>query len=249
MKKVITMLFVLSGVAAAETVDLLTNSGDWTCSNTSITSNVLQGTGHWGKGYASYSLNTPITLNFDMTLELSYTITFTNMADVAATVALHSNSDVLAFGAKTYNGSGKDAPLCIGYSTENAAINADAITFGQGYGYIFSSYTETEKTAGITKNYDGTSVSHSIMERITWSDNEQKYVATIFVDGDKAGEQILGSSYTLEKITVTSEGNQDGGWRSQPAFSNMQLNVIPEPTTATLSLLALAGLASRRRRR
>lgn len=248
MKKVITMLFVLSGVAAAETIDLLASPGSWTFSNTSLSDGVLQGSGHWKQGYASYSLNTPITLNFDMTLELSYTITFTNMADVAATVALHSNSDVLAFGAKTYNGSGIDAPLCIGYSTQNDAVNANAITFGNGYGYTFSSYTETEKTAGITSNYDGTSVSHSIMERITWRDNEQKYVATIFVDGDKAGEQILGSSYTLEKITVASAGNNND-WRSQPAFSNMQLNVIPEPTTATLSLLALAGLAARRRRR
>ena len=31
-------------------------------------------------------------------------------------------------------------------------------------------------------------------------------------------------------------------------FSNMSIKAIPEPATATLSLLALAGLAARRRR-
>ena len=34
-----------------------------------------------------------------------------------------------------------------------------------------------------------------------------------------------------------------------PVITNMTVNIIPEPATATLSLLALAGLAARRRRR
>ena len=34
-----------------------------------------------------------------------------------------------------------------------------------------------------------------------------------------------------------------------PIVSSMKINLVPEPTTATLSLLALAGLAARRRRK
>ncbi|MCI7005410.1 MAG: hypothetical protein MR890_08365 [Akkermansia muciniphila] len=78
MKKTIATLLVLCGISAAETTDLLTSSTGWTLSNTSISKGVLQGTGHWTSGYADYTLGTPITLNFNMTLELSYTMTFLN---------------------------------------------------------------------------------------------------------------------------------------------------------------------------
>ena len=119
-----------------------------------------------------------------------------------------------------------------------------------GYGYIFTdgSYTQTEKTAGIADKTDGSTSSRVIREIITWNDDAQKFVATIYVDGDVAGTQDLGSSYTLNKISVASAGNNNE-WQSQPSFSNMQLTVVPEPTTATLSLLALMGLAARRRRK
>ena len=253
MKKTIIALMALAGVAAAETTDLLASDANWNFSNSdqiSIKDGVLDNTGHWNRGYANYELPNAITLNSNLSLELSYTMTFTNTSDVAATVALHSSSDVLAFGAKTYNGSGNDAPLYIGYTTAADAISANAITFVDktAYGYIFDSATDTGKTAGIQSHKDGTTVSHNITETIAWDNTEQKFVATISIDGEVAKTQILGDSYTLEKISVTTAGN-NVDWRSQPLFSNMQLKVIPEPTTATLSLLALAGLAARRRRK
>ena len=39
-----------------------------------------------------------------------------------------------------------------------------------------------------------------------------------------------------------------GGSSTNSTLSNMSIKAIPEPATATLSLLALAGLAARRRR-
>ena len=250
MKKTIIALMALAGVAAAETTDLLASDANWKFSDSdiSIKDGVLDNTGHWNRGYANYVLPNAITLNSNLSLELSYTITFTNSSDVAATVALHSSSDVLAFGAKTYNGGNNDAPLYIGYTTAADAINANAITF-QGkdaYGYNFASATiDTGKTVSVAW---AAAVSHDIMETIAWDDTKQKFIATISIDGKVAGTQILGDSYTLEKISVATAGNNTG-WRSQPSFSNMQLKVIPEPATATLSLLALAGLAMRRRRK
>lgn len=254
MKKTIAMLFCLSVIAAAKTVSPLdsANSDNWTFSNNdiSIADGVLKNTGHWNSGWADYKFDTAITLNSNMTLELNYIMTFYEASDVAATVAMHSTSDVLAFGVKTYNGGSNDAPFCIGYSTDSVAISANAVTFNQGYGYIFTLFTETDNTAGIIKTDadDITSVSRAIKETITWSEEDQKYVATLYVDGAVAGTQTLGDSYTLEKLSFTTAGNGNM-WSSQPSYSNIQISVIPEPTTATLSLLALAGLAARRRRK
>ncbi|MBR5330756.1 MAG: PEP-CTERM sorting domain-containing protein [Akkermansia sp.] len=256
MKKTFITLLALAGVAMGETTDLLASSADWTLSSISLNDGVLKSDSHWGGPYAYYTLDTPITLNSNTSLELSYTMSFETCSDVGGTVTLHSSSDVLAFGAKTWNGSANDAPFCIGYSTNADAINANAITFTQGKNsYKLTSYTETDKTVGLTEQSDEngeihTKVSHTIKETITWSDVEQKFVATIYIDGAEAGTQIMGDSYVLNKISVVSEGDS---WKnSQPAFSNMQLtistNAVPEPATATLSLLALAGLAARRRR-
>ena len=147
-------------------------------------------------------------------------------------------------------GGNNDAPFCIGYSTDSTAINADAVTFAasNGYGYIFNTYNETAITAGIKGKQDGSTVSHIIKESITWDDVSQKFVATIYVDGTEAGQQTMGDSFVLDKISVATAGNNNS-WQSQPSYSNMLLKVVPEPTTATLSLLALAGLAARRRRK
>ena len=52
---------------------------------------------------------------------------------------------------------------------------------------------------------------------------------------------------------VTIEGggaptNNDNNWKTA-TMSNLTVAIVPEPATATLSLLALAGLAARRRRK
>ena len=50
----------------------------------------------------------------------------------------------------------------------------------------------------------------------------------------------------LADVTVTL---QDGTGSTKSVAASTVAKVIPEPTTATLSLLALAGLAMRRRRK
>ena len=44
-------------------------------------------------------------------------------------------------------------------------------------------------------------------------------------------------------LTMAQGGTAKNGWQT------LSYVVVPEPTTATLSLLALAGLAARRRRK
>ena len=76
------------------------------------------------------------------------------------------------------------------------------------------------------------------------------HVITLFVDGQLALEtEVFTREYKQSWITSYTFGGDgiDG------TFSNVSFHrgaiMVPEPTTATLSLLALAGLAARRRRR
>ena len=87
-----------------------------------------------------------------------------------------------------------------------------------------------------------------------------------FVANEKAGE-IIGGTLTAtaggmnfsvavsEAVTLTKTdgiriwSNGAKEHYTQLSLSSLSNNVIPEPTTATLSLLALAGLAARRRRK
>ena len=59
----------------------------------------------------------------------------------------------------------------------------------------------------------------------------------------RSSSALVGTSGDLKLLTNTDAAT------SSHTFANMSIKAIPEPTTATLSLLALAGLAARRRRR
>lgn len=88
------------------------------------------------------------------------------------------------------------------------------------------------------------------------------YVLAPFADGGVTGETISGAqmtinfdeplelvdnqTYTLKLEIARSQGNTSGFF---VGLGNVALKTIPEPTTTTLSLLALAGLALHRRRK
>lgn len=52
----------------------------------------------------------------------------------------------------------------------------------------------------------------------------------------------------VQFVNIDAEGNRVAQGETI-ALANTTARIIPEPTTATLSLLALAGLAMRRRRK
>ena len=60
------------------------------------------------------------------------------------------------------------------------------------------------------------------------------------------GEDVNAAELALKLDGITYNYAGTVGSNGAPTFS---INIVPEPTTATLSLLALAGLAARRRRR
>ncbi len=73
-------------------------------------------------------------------------------------------------------------------------------------------------------------------------------------DEDKDGDGYMGQVVTLSTVDGVLEtaswykGNMNGGG-AETAMQAYFNPLVPEPTTATLSLLALAGLAARRRRK
>ena len=83
---------------------------------------------------------------------------------------------------------------------------------------------------------------------------------TLFVDGEQAGYTTITSAdqYSASKLIKRFKfGGKLNGTNNNANIilhdaqfvSGLTTQIIPEPTTATLSLLALAGLAARRRRK
>ncbi len=90
--------------------------------------------------------------------------------------------------------------------------------------------------------------------------NDGKGNFTLYVDGKLADSTIIadagsiGSNKLVKQFTFGGR-NGSGNNKANVIFHDVQFvnglvtQIVPEPTTATLSLLALAGLAARRRRK
>ncbi len=76
---------------------------------------------------------------------------------------------------------------------------------------------------------------------------------TVSVNGVATGYGVLGDGVTGNITDFTLGGDQNGYYKINEVVHSASWSIltpaVPEPTTATLSLLALAGLAARRRRK
>ena len=117
--------------------------------------------------------------------------------------------------------------VALGVALENAA---DAITL---------SFTTSNKLGYSLWSYNGTTATATELIGNTFSDaGDVSFTYTGFVEPTQ-----LFVVWTANH----SGGNAGGG--TAVNVSNIGISYIPEPATATLSLLALAGLAARRRRK
>ncbi len=224
MKKTIIALQALAGVAAAQvTIDLTPTAISTEQNFNGISATDVQ----------DYALN-------------SWNGTWEN-SNLANQVGITDGGLSLQIGAYASNNAGgnyaavkfeADTPLTLSFDFENTSSWGDSI----------ANFTCTYTCTVYGFESDGSS-----SEIGTWSEN---------INGSSITTAYAKSpEITLQKGDYTSYGiifrsmetsSLGGGAGMAMKISNIKVtaeNLVPEPTTATLSLLALAGLAARRRRR
>lgn len=254
MKKTLIALFALATCVQAvetqtETTHLLASTDNWTLTHDGgaydttpvidTANETITHSGHWNKGVAIYTFEEAIILDAPAhAITLSYTMTPRAADNMVGALAMYADDCVIAAGVFTYG-----STYSVGYSNASAALTSQEILLGNGgsadHAYVMSGGEVTSLEA-ITANV-GVVYSHTI----AWDDTENAFVLTTKKDDSVVLTQKLGETYTLNKISFVTDGSST----TSPTLSGLTLAVTaPEPATATLSLLALAGLAARRRR-
>ena len=245
MKKTLITLMALVGMAgAAEYNNLLSSSDGWTSyhwySNTSTEKEKgtyinteeekFVGSGGWDYTSIKYTFDDVITLDsVNNTLEFSYTL---YVGDNACSTV-------------TFIGSDKAIVTGVGGYSDQKGVGFGTTATTTGKFYNFKDETNgghTVKTDSWTKvyNYSTLPLTADVTGCVTFDGSE--YTLTLSC-GESTNTLSLGKSFDVQSLVIS--GNGSGGAN----VSNLKLAVVPEPATATLSLLALAGLAARRRRK
>ena len=122
--------------------------------------------------------------------------------------------------------------IAVGLATDGA-IESITLTFTSNLnvGYSLWSYDSETSTATELFKYVNTGVSGTVTETYNASEVDASNLFVVWTANPTNGAASGGTKITISGIDVSYT----------PA--------VPEPTTATLSLLALAGLAARRRRK
>ncbi len=161
--------------------------------------------------------------------------------------------------------------LAAGVSTGvNGLVGSYEKETGWDYNYLFNAtYTTSNPQLHALSSIDMSTITSAA---VTFSNEDKTGITTFLtlIDAENAVTTLYGRSNglrsstnglgALESITfdtsfVTSlslmEDNcqSNAGYVNEVAISEHKLAAVPEPATATLSLLALAGLAARRRRK
>lgn len=231
MKKTLTALLALSGVALAEDPTMTLND---------ITSSVT-GQNWGGTGYM---------------LTLMDAAEFSTLINSTETVSLLSfslsNSQNVGVGLVTNTFKGV---------TASAGSEVPGTTYWSMN--VFSSLQTTFSTS-VLENIDQVGIAMTYDRKDTASEGAtngiQLIVYTLGKDGS-VSDAYVGNANAVRWAGSTVNGaaiNTDyfdsvdvyiGDWTTDGVKNQLKSMLIPEPTTATLSLLALAGLAARRRRK
>ena len=245
MKKTLIALMALAGLAGAETASLTQeNASGWVVATGSGTSN-------WTMDGLTVSTDTEGDIIFtgDIATRVSLTNTRT-VTVIAFTLDLSKISTPTGTAAQVLTLTG-------GSHTTGVGINAS----GNLTGTWDSNYTYYDSGASLL----GTNQQSFVYVLGTGDGTQAAGGTQIYTNSDtvwsKSGlKGDIGDITTLKMESWIAEGLVSMTvWSGQEAYSNKDLVasafnananlIIPEPTTATLSLLALAGLAARRRRR
>lgn len=230
MKKTLITLLAICGVAAAETVTL-----------------TMPGTANNG-GHGSISATTAIT-TFANNADGGYLFNNGGQVDPDASFdegILTTTDGITSLTLAPRTGAGGSGEAIVLSGSNLIGYSVDSFTFGiagssctstanialtlaviQNSG---STWSVVENTTGSLTLNSGAELTLTLSQSIDWT-SSYKVVAVI----DNTAKTLGGGNsptYTMTGITMSAVATR----------------VVPEPTTATLSLLALAGLAARRRR-
>lgn len=164
-------------------------------------------------------------------------------------------------------------------SGDVSSVTGNGFTFLGRYGYSGEAVTATTSVARLLTENDAselTSFSVNFAVNHTWNEASSGTASNIYVGlwsynttthqaallartsynahNDTSLKTLTADGLSLgaDDVVIVSWFNQSGGHTnevSNVSFSAEGQAAVPEPATATLSLLALAGLAARRRRR
>ncbi|MDD5950392.1 MAG: PEP-CTERM sorting domain-containing protein, partial [Bacteroidales bacterium] len=126
---------------------------------------------------------------------------------------------------------------------------------GNGSSVRFGPYTQQQNKLYV----DGVNITKNPVNAPLTLTTGVKHTATLTVyeggitlklDGQIAQTATLADTASGNIVDITLGGNKSKDYRlAENVYSISAYKVVPEPTSATLSLLALAGLAMRRRRK
>lgn len=260
MKKTIITLLALAGIATADTTPTVLWDLDFT--STGVVINTADGITTTLVNNSTRTddiSNGAITLNNEYLKlnqsagNLSYSDEFTLVAVVQLGVQPGYSAENLSTWPAIFGLGETDAwAWKPSYYTATSTFHLDKNGFD---GYVDEQY---KSSGGIT--YTQPTEAGTYGDTITVAlQNNGKGTLTLYVDGEVAGYTTITSAneYGSNKlIKVFNFGaRNDGGNASNIILhdaqfvSGLTIQIIPEPTTATLSLLALCGLAARRRRK
>lgn len=249
-KTIIAALLSMAGVAMAAggTANLGSGiTGTWTEYNMqdSITTDTDSITlpSSWGGPTAWITLDSAISLGQDQTLTFSYTYSST------------TNNGIYGI---SFQGEGGASAFMIGntaYGTRDlAASTATLGTTGfyqnKAQNLRYDAGNSGDRIQTVTGGINLGAVSPGLVEAsIAFDSTAAAFIMTLEC-GEQSETLNLGSTVAFDTISFSGDAN------ATQSFTGLSMNIttapttaVPEPTTATLSLLALAGLAMRRRRK
>ncbi len=231
MKKTLITLLALAGVAAADTLTI------------SNADNTAAATGDWFTELSATAINISGTNSFTST---DYTDSFYSVAtnvgsggtyDYVLTFTLAKDVDLSSFSIDflLHNSDGAAQPV-------NRTLSYD-LTLSDATGTLVSYAGQSITTT--TGRTSGWATYKDVAYNADGSINEETKLGTATFSLPDSVFLAAGTEY---KLTIANIAKNDTGAGTFVGIGNIAMNVIPEPTTATLSLLALCGLAARRRR-
>ena len=249
MKKTLIALMALAGVSFAGTsITPLTDTTPdaWKHSNNNaIVGGVLSGNPNWQVDPSFYALSSVLSLNEGDIFTFSFDATNYGTANGMLTLTFVGTENAVVVGHGTYDKPGDQ--LQIGLTNNLTA---------QGYGFANTNPTDDAQLTAL-KTLDGGmptgGKTSTISGSIAWDGDSYAITLGSSAVAGTVSHDLGITKFDVTKLVVTIEGGSSptddrDAWKTA-TMSNLTIGVVPEPTTATLSLLALAGLAARRRRR